>query len=358
MLAPLPLEVVHRQHGAVLADDGIPLHYGDLDAEYRAAHEAAIIMDRSHEGRLSLTGRDRLAIPHRISTNDLEGLIEGKGAPTVFTTPNARILDRAAVYHRGAAALLTTEPGRAGALRAYLQRNIFFNDEAQIVDLAPATRQFSLHGVTADALIASIAADLPALPAYGHHEIEIGGVPVFVGRRAALVGGAWTLIVPVEGAALAWSALARLARPAGSLCYNLLRIEAGRPGVGRELSEQFIPLEVGLWDEVSFTKGCYTGQEIIARMESRGRQARTIVTVRLNAPADAPAPLLRDGREVGTLTSSATKPDHAHIGIAVIKIAEARIGSTMHTPDGAEAAITGLPGAQPPFTAEDGATER
>src|SRR6185295_4976010 len=92
--------------------------------------------------------------------------------------------------------------------------------------------------------------------------------------------------------------------PAGSLTYNRLRIRAGRPGVGHELTQDYIPLELGLWDEVSFTKGCYTGQEIIARMESRGRLAKTIITVNLSAAVDAPAKLVADGHEVGMLTSS------------------------------------------------------
>ncbi|PJF26494.1 MAG: hypothetical protein CUN53_07610, partial [Phototrophicales bacterium] len=184
------LEALHRSLGAVLANDGIPLHYGDLAAEYRAAHETAVIMDRSHEGRLSIIGRDRLSVLHRISTNHLERLTEGEGAPTVFTNANARILDRATVYHRGDEALLTAEPGRGSALRAYLQRSIFFNDEAQISDLAASTRQFALHGVNADEAATVLIPDAASIPAYGHRTIEIDGAEVFIGRRAVLIGSA------------------------------------------------------------------------------------------------------------------------------------------------------------------------
>jgi aminomethyltransferase len=353
MIEQQSLEALHLSLGAALAADGIPLHYGDLEAEYRAAHEAAVIMDRSHEGRLTITGRDRLAILHRISTNHLERLADGEGAPTIFTNANARILDRATVYHCGDQALLTTEPGRGGALCAYLQRCIFFNDEAQVSDLAPTTRQFALHGAKADEAIAALLPDAAQLPPYGHRTIALDGAAVFIGRRAALIGSAWTVIAPISAAPVVWSRLSAAARPAGSLVYHLLRVEAGRPGGGRELSEQYIPLEVGLWDEVSFNKGCYTGQEIIARMESRGRLARTIVCMRMSAYIDAPAPLLSDEREIGTLTSSAELPNGENIGIGVVKLSEARIGRRFTTPSGALAEVTRLPGAQPPFGLDD-----
>lgn len=355
------LTSVFQAAGAQLANDGIPLHFGDLAAEYRAALDAAVLMDRSHEGRLVMTGRDRLAIAHRISTNDLERLRAGEGAPTIFTNAVGRIIDRAAVYHRhdegrGDEALFVTEPGRGEPLRAYLQSNLFFNDEARIANISAETRQLALHGVQADAVANALAPDLALLPAYGHRTVTLAGAAVFVGRRLALSGAAWTMMMPNEAAAAVWQAVIDAGRPyglrpAGSLTYNLLRIRAGRPGVGHELSGDYIPLEVGLWDEVSFSKGCYTGQEIIARMESRGRLARTIARLRLSASTDAPCALLRDGREVGTLTSSVSTPDGEHIGIGVVKVAVAQVGMTLAAGAGANAEITALPGAQPPPSA-------
>ena len=103
-------------------------------------------MDRSHEGRFEIAGSDRLDLLHRISTNDLLTLDAGEGRPTLFTNAIARILDRATIYHRGERALVIAEPGRGEALRRYLQRNIFFNDDARLIDLASTTRQFVLHG--------------------------------------------------------------------------------------------------------------------------------------------------------------------------------------------------------------------
>lgn len=337
-------------HDAVVAGDGIPLHFGDEGHEYQAALEQAVVMDRSHEGRFEITGRDRLDLLNRISTNDLITLEAGEGRPTLFTNAVARILDRATVYHRGERTLVLTEPGRGEALRRYLQRNIFFNDDAHLNDIASTTRQFVLHGPHADEIARAFAPDLAPLHST---DIVIAGVPVIIARDKPISGGHWRLIVANEGAPQVWAALlAHGAIPAGSLTYNLLRIRAGRPGVGHELSQDYIPLELGLWDEVSFTKGCYTGQEIIARMESRGRLAKTIVTLKLAAGVEAPAKISADGREVGTLTSSTQTPNGEQIGIGVVKVAQAQAGAHLLIEGQTDAEITGLPGAQPPNLAE------
>jgi folate-binding protein YgfZ len=345
------LSEVYQQSGATLAPDGIPLHFGDLAAEYRAALTGVVLMDRSHEGRLELTGRDRLSVMHKISTNDLDSLSEGEGAPTLFTNANARIVERALVYHRGESAWVISEPGRGESLRAYLQRHIFFTDEARIADRTAGTRQFALHGAAADAFIADFAPDGAALSPYRHCTVEIGGVSAWIAYRPTLIGSLWTVIVPTERAAAVWTALARGAHPAGSLTYNVLRIRAGRPGVGRELSADYLPLEVGLWDEVSFKKGCYTGQEIIARMESRGRLARTLVALQPSAMLDAPAPLTFEGREVGTLTSAAEAPDGERFALGVVKVGVARAGLVLQAGT-IPVTITGLAGTQPAFGIE------
>jgi aminomethyltransferase len=332
----------------VLAADGVPLHFGNIAQEFHAALHGAALMDRSHEGRLILTGRDRLALPHRISTNDLASLKPNEGRPTIFTNPNARVIDRATVYHRGDTALALTEPGRGEALRGYLQRNIFFNDDARVTDITATTRQFDIHGEQADAPFAALG--VPDMPPMHSMEFALGEAVAFVARNKPVSGSHWTIVVPTDHADLAWNALVTtgLVTPAGSLAYNMLRIAMGRPGVGRELSLDYIPLEIGLWDEVNFHKGCYTGQEIIARMESRGRIARTLVALRLENAITAPAALTHDGREVGTLTSSVTTTDGQYLGLGDVKVASARVDMALAAGD-VKAVITRLPGAQPPM---------
>ncbi len=367
------LRDLQQSMGATFAPDGIPLMFSSPGREFFAAQNDVLLMDRSHEGRLELTGRDRLALLHRLSTNDIESMREGERRATIFTNPNGRIIDRVTVYHRGDRVLLLTEPGRGAAVQQYLQRNIFFNDDLHITDLQPTTVAFALHGAKADAAVARLGVtdDMAELALRD-------GATAFVARDRALQGGHWRIIAPADDlhAKILWGRLIvggtaqsvievsdtlRVIAPggilpAGSLAYNLLRVRAGRPAALRELSDAYIPLEVGLWDEVSFTKGCYTGQEIIARMESRRRLAKTSVSVDLSASLDVPigasAALLLDGREVGKLTSSASASGSQHFGIAVVKLAAAQVGTVLHAGD-VTATITGFTGSQPADLVED-----
>jgi tRNA-modifying protein YgfZ len=323
------LQDLHRSQGANLAADGIPLHYGDLKTEYHAALEKAVLLDRSHEGRLALSGIDRFNMPHRISTNDLLNMAAGEGRPTIFTNPVGRILDRVIVYNRENEALMLGGPGRSEALRNYLQRNIFFKDQVQLHPLTDKTNQFTLHGPQADTVIETIAPGSTQLKPLFGAEITIAGVPVFLARRKPLCGTHWVIVSPAESSSQVWTAISEIGLiPAGSLTYNTLRIRAGYPA-GREVSTDYIPLEVGLWDEVSFSKGCYTGQEILARMESRNRLAKTLVTLQLNEFVEAPAAIFYEKKQIGTLTSSVVSPNDEIFAMGVIKPTVAEPGQQL-----------------------------
>jgi folate-binding protein YgfZ len=360
MRTHLDLAAQHAASGAKVADDGIPLYYTDLLIEYQAALNAAVLLDRSHEGRIRLRGGDRAALLHRISTNDLLTLAPGEGRPTLFTSSTARILDRAVVYNIPQDSLmLLTGPGRGEALAGYLQRNIFFRDDVQIEDLRPQTRQFALHGRHADAVMTALVPEAAALAPLHSSAAVIAGTEVWIARRKPYVteGTHWTLIAPAAEAVAVWDAILAAGQPhgliaAGSLTFNTLRIRAGRPGVGRELTEEYIPLELGLWDEVSFSKGCYTGQEVIARMESRAKLAKTIVTLHLSQMVNAPAPLLHEDKRIGMLTSSVLAPDGTVYAIGVVKPSLAVRGQSVQIGEGdappVVATIADLPGVQPP----------
>jgi folate-binding protein YgfZ len=216
----------------------------------------------------------------------------------------------------------------------YLQRNIFFGDDVQLKDLMPETKQFDLHGPQAGEVIRRAAPEAAVLEEFQGRAAIIARAEVYIVRRKPVSEQRWTIIAPAERAGEIWEALTDAgARPAGSLIYNVLRVRAGLPSVGRELSEQFIPLEVGLWDEVSFAKGCYTGQEIIARMESRNRLAKTIVMLQPESAVSVPATIYLEGRQVGQLTSSVTAPDGELFAIGIVKPDFAEVGQRLEIGD-------------------------
>jgi aminomethyltransferase len=328
------LRAIQTAQGAAFAPDSIPLHFGDQAAEYRAALDEAVLLDRSHEARLAMAGRTAIDLLHRISTNDLTAIPVGAGRPTVLVNANARILDRIEVFQRGADLLVLGEPGRGNPLRAYLQRNIFFGDDVQLKDLSAEAHQFDLHGPKAGAVIGRTVPEAVSLEVMQGNRAVIAGAEVYIVRRKPVSEQRWTVLTPTEHAAEVWGTLTETGvRPAGSLIYNVLRVRAGLPSIGRELSDQFIPLEVGLWDEVSFTKGCYTGQEIIARMESRNRLAKTIVMLQPAAAVSTPAVIYAEGRQVGQLTSSVTAPDGELFALGVVKPEYAEPGQILEIGD-------------------------
>jgi folate-binding protein YgfZ len=344
----MDLTTLQQSQGAQLAPDHIPLHFGDQAAEYDAALHDAVLLDRSHEARLAIYGSSALDILQRISTNDLSDLSVGEGRPTIFTNANARLLDRSAVFRLPDHLLLLGEPGRGQALAAYLQRNIFFGDDARIVDLASVTHAFDLHGPEAATVIEQFNPDAAQCAPWQSAEGKLDSNTFTITRRKPVVDQRWPLVVASEQAAALWAALSEAgARPAGSLTYNILRVRAGLPSIGRELSDHFIPLEIGLWDEVSFSKGCYTGQEIIARMESRSRLAKTMVTLQLDQALEAPAEIYDSQRSIGQLTSCVTAPDGEIFAIGLLKPDYAEAGQSVTIGDDrVPAQVKALAGAQ------------
>jgi aminomethyltransferase len=354
----MTLQSTHETHGAALAPDGIPLHYSDLLAEYEAALNQAVLLDRSHEGRLQVFGSSRFELLNRMSTNKLVDMRPNEGRPTIFTSPNARIIDRIIAYNRENYLLLLTEPGRGDAVQNLLQRNIFFGDDVRVVNITPETHQLALHGPQADAIMDAVSPDSSQLADLHSREITPANATVFAARRKAISGNHWVLIVPAAEASTVYEALldagkTRGLRPAGSLTYNTLRIRAGRPA-RPELTNEYIPLEVGLWDEVSFTKGCYTGQEIIARMESRGKLAKTFVALQPERYVQAPAQVQQAGQAIGTMTSSVEAPTGDVFALAVLKTRNLQTDQPFMIGEGQiPARFTKYAGVQPDATQEE-----
>lgn len=349
----MTLQQLYQQHGATLASDGIPLHFGDLNAEYHASLNGAILLDRSHEGRLELSGRDRFDLLNRISTNNLLNMQLGEARPTIFTNANGRIIDRAVVYNwHDDRLLLLNAPGRGAFLHNFLKRQIFFNDQVTINDLSQTHHTFTLHGITANTVIQTLAnTELDTTEGLHGFHTTIADSSVFMGQLKPFHGSHWLIMTEKQSAGQIWETIISEGKqhgliPAGGLTYNTLRIRGGIPSVGREISETYIPLEIGLWDEVNFNKGCYTGQEIIARMDSRQQVARTLVSLELTQMINAPADLYAEGKKVGQITSSVTTPNNEVYAMGVIKKAYALPDTELAT-DGITVRVKGVLGTQP-----------
>lgn len=300
------------------------------ESSYTSALEHIAIADERAAGRIFMRGRDRAALLHRLSTNDIERLQPGEGALTVLTTPIGRIIDLLTVHALDDALLVVTSPDQGPPVFRHLRQNIFFNDQ---VTLEPAGRthaQIAVYGPQAVHTLAELTGTEIRLPLHGITTATLAGVSLLIARRKPIGGDGFTLYIPSEGYDAVHAAL--LGAGATTLdadTLDVLRVEQGYGAFGRELSQEYIPLETGLLDAVSFTKGCYVGQEIIARMESRGRLAKRLCGLRLSQPVAAPAKLQVDGRDAGDLTSAVVSPRLGPIALAYVRTAYAEPGTVV-----------------------------
>jgi tRNA-modifying protein YgfZ len=353
----MSLAEYHRSLGAQLAPDNIPLHYGNQLKEYDHAINSAVLLDRSHEGRIIVTGKTRFELINRMSTNNLVTLKQGQGCATIFTTTNARILERIEAFHQGDNLLVLTQPPRRESMFDLLKRNIFFNDEAQLNDITSETHQFSLHGIHANAIIKAIYPNAKEWELYQSQDIEIGSIPFTLAKRKPVSGEHWMFITSAQHTVALHQYLLRIGQefsliPAGSLTFNAIRIRAGFPSIN-ELNDEYLPLELGLWDEVSFHKGCYTGQEVIARMDSREKLARVMVSIQPDKFVGHNTPIQASGVTIGTLTSSVQAPNGDLFAIGVIKATYTH-PDTYITIGDIPAKIISILGTQPIWVTEKG----
>src|SRR5258708_17090166 len=222
-----------------IAGQAVPRRYGAPGAELAAAHQGAVAVRRSHEGRLRAVGRDRLDLLHGMSTNELLNLPAGAATPTVLATPSARIVDQLWVLNRGETVLCLTGPGRATTVRRWLAGYIFYNDKVKFEDATAELGQIGLFGPQAPAVAAALMPSPPRLAA--HHFLDDGELLVWRGRP--LAGDGFTVIAPGTRLEALWEqALAAGAVPAGEDAFQMLRLEAGQAD-NAELTEDYIPLE-------------------------------------------------------------------------------------------------------------------
>lgn len=281
-------------------------------AAYNAAREDCLVVRHEPPGLLRLVGSNSLDFLHRMSTNDLVGLSPGEVRGTVLTTAIGRTVDVVLVVRRTSDVLVMTSPGRAVHVRDWLSRYVFFNDDVAIGQEVPARILWGLYGPGSSEELGRLAA---LAPPSSTSFVEAGD-GLFLKGDLPLPG--FRVLAGPQIAAKAealWGEEASAARQA----YEALRVEQGMPAMGQEIDEQVIPLEAGLWHLVSFTKGCYIGQEVIARMESRGRVSRRLVGLRLTQVEETPQEIMLGQEAAGRLTSAILSPRFGPIGLGLVR---------------------------------------
>jgi tRNA-modifying protein YgfZ len=307
------------------------------DPGYRALTERAGLFDRSELGKLALTGGQAAEMLNGQVSNDVEALVPGAGCYAALLTNKGKMLGDLRVLNAGDELLLLTERTALQALFDQLRRGVIGWD----AELHKRTLQQGLLSVIGpQAREVTGAGELPAAE-HANRGAEIGGAPVLL---VATDLGVDVLCAAEDTARVRDALLHSGAVAVDEAAAEVVRVESGRPRYGIDLDDTTIPQEAGLNDRaVSFTKGCYVGQETVARLHWRGKPNRHLRGLRLSAPAETGAPLRLGEREVGRLGSVARSPAHGPIALAIVR-REAGPGDTLAVGDGAlSAQVVDLP---------------
>lgn len=296
---------------------------------YQAARETAVLTDRSNLGTLIFSGATRFDLINRMSTQKVLAMPAGTGTATILTTDIGRIIDRLLLYATDSKVYALTSDNNNDAIARYLMRFVFFQDDFHIQDATNSTVIFGIYGPQARQKL--VAAGFPdeELPLHHWREVPFGDITAYLHRTDPIHGDGYFVMGQAKDRDALWQRLLDTDLPvADADAFDYLRIEAGHPRYGHELTGDYIPLEANLWDDVSFNKGCYIGQEIIARMESRGKLAKKLVQLSADSPLEASSELQANGKNAGTVTSTAVGP-HGTIGLGYVKTSVLDAGSAL-----------------------------
>lgn len=277
----------------------------DFLAAYQAVQTGAGLRAEHSHARLWLAGDDRIAFLQRISTNDVR-LRPGQGTVTVLTSPTARIWAVLTVQVHPTGLLLLAGPDQGPAIFNTLRTQIFFQDKVSLEGRGGALAQFGLYGPrSGQALIDAGAGDPTDLPLFAWRSTTVADVDVTVQRVEGVGSEGFTVLAPAPAGQAVRTALLRGgAVPLPEEVYHVLRVEAGVPAPGFELTEQVNPLEAGLRRFCDDHKGCYTGQEIIARQITYDKVTTHLVGLLPDEPVAQDAKIMAEGRQVGWISSA------------------------------------------------------
>ena len=346
-----PLIAEHRAANAQLAEYHgclLPEKFSDLHTEYRAAKDTVAIFDTNWHAILSLSGPDRVRYLNAVVSNDIKSVGEAYGTRALLLNPQGHIIAELEVYALAEKLLVLTHASVRERTFATLDKYIIM-DDVTLEDLTDQLGSFAVEGPQAGTVVAQACGlALEGFSEFANAELPIDGVPCHLIRHSHFGGIGAEIIAPREHLGLLWQSMHARVHAAhgasiGMATLNALRLEAGIPWFPDDFNDTVIPHEASLEaTHVSFTKGCYTGQEIVERVRSRGHVNRRRVLLTFSGEA-APAPgtkLSVAGADVGYVTSAALSPASGKtIGMGYVRREHNTPGSALEF-DGGTATVT------------------
>ena len=345
-----PLADYHVAQGARLAEYHgalVPARFSDAAAENHAVRSASGLFDFSHRAKFQLKGRDHARLLQRLVSNDVKKLAPGQGTYATLLNAQGHIVVDLRLYCAEDAFLADADAGLSEKAIQAIRRYIIADQvEIEPLDLyALAFQGPRAHGL----LEKTLHIDLPSMQEFDHFAANYAGIPIRVVRASSTGEEGYEVWVRGEGMEAVWGAACGQAPtydmlPCGSEALESLRIEAGIPRYGTELGEDVIPIEAGLWNALSFNKGCYIGQEIVERTRSRGHvnwQLMGLVAGGVLSPGEK---AVVEGRNVAEVTSSCMSPALGKpIALAYVRREFSEPGAKLIFTSGVAAEVAALP---------------
>ncbi|HJY86960.1 MAG TPA: glycine cleavage T C-terminal barrel domain-containing protein [Candidatus Acidoferrales bacterium] len=342
-----PLREQHEKAGAELRvyfDCLLPHRFSDPAAEFRQALESVVLVDTNYHAFFYLEGPDRVRYLNAMLTNNIKDLVAGQGNVSLLLNPQGHILAEVETYALAERLLAVTHAGVRERTYATLDKFIIM-DDVTLEDATDRTGSVALEGPQALALLRDLCGiDLEAMSDGAHRELSLHSIPCRVVRRSLIgsVGVQW--IAERSQLAGLWQALneavhARGGAALGYAALNALRLEAGIPWFGYDFDDKVIPHEAGLEStHINYVKGCYTGQEIVERVRSRGHVNRRRVSLEFSGSRvpERGAKLFAGEQEVGYTTSAVAMPlaPHRVVGMGYVRREHNAPGSRLRWADG------------------------
>ncbi len=369
MISATTLQEFHQQRGIPLVEWEqlqVPRLFSQPGEEWSTLRSSAGLLDLGFRGWIEVTGEDRLRFLHGMVSNDVKGLSSGQGCAALLLDVQGHILADIRVFAESDRFFLETRRSLVERLLKTLDHYIIM-DQVELADDSATTAILGLEGPATDEMVRSLfRLELRALPPFGHASFNLEGISGRLLKVSNCGFPGAELVVESSRAAQLWNLLLENlghGRPVGLEAMNILRVEAGIPWYGFEMDERTLPQEVGLeTTAVSFTKGCYIGQEIVERVRSRGEVHRTLAGVMLDSmdefrnfwPSPEPTtgakrgtPLYMGEKEAGRMTSVAHSFALGRpIALAILRREASQPGMKL-TFDGACADVTTLPFVNP-----------
>jgi folate-binding protein YgfZ len=314
--------------------------FSSLEAELRALNEGCGVFDLGWRAKLLITGADRTRWLNGMISNNIRDLAPGHGVYSFFLNPQGHILGDMYVYNRGESMVLDTDVAQVESIASKLKRYIIM-DKVEIDDASQTLSAIGLQGPKSLEVLRAAGSAVPDLAALQIQDSAWGDNKVPVVRT--LYGG-YEVWAGAGNAARIWESLLSVgAAPVGSEALEVWRITKGIPRYEQDIRERDLPQETGQEQALSFTKGCYIGQEIVERIRSRGAVHRMLTGFCLHGTPPAPGTKIeKDGREVGEITSVTTAPGLGAIGLGYIRREAGGPGTKLDI-GGTEATVTELP---------------